>query len=159
MGKECVNMFRIAALAVVLVIAMTFASSVLAGEHEIAVFLGDTRHDQTSALTLGADYEYRWNSTAGIGLLFEYVQGERHTRKYIIGIPFYVHPYGGLRLAFVPLFESNDEGDETVSRGGVRAGIAYAIDAGGFNITPQFNFDFKSETVYTVYGIGFGYRF
>jgi hypothetical protein len=152
-------MCRITALAVVSIIVLMFASSVLAGEHEIGVFVGDTRHQGVSALTLGADYEYRWNSTAGIGLLFEYVQGNRHTREYIFGVPFYAHPYGGLRLCFAPLFISEDEDGTSVNRGGVRVGVAYAIEAGGFNITPQFDFDFLSERVYTVYGIGFGYRF
>lgn len=152
-------MCRITALAVVSIIVLMFASSVLAGEHEIAVFVGDSRYQTISALTLGADYEYRWNATAGIGILFEYVQGDRITRNYVVGIPFYAHPYGGLRLAFVPLFESDDEDGDTVSRGAVRVGFAYALEAGSFNITPQFNFDFRSDAVYTVYGIGFGYRF
>jgi len=152
-------MCRITALAVVSIMVLMFASSVLAGEHEIAVFAGDSRYQSISGLTLGANYEYRWNATAGVGILFEYVHGDRITRDYVIGIPFYIHPYSGLRLAFVPLFEVNDEDDNTVNRGAVRAGIAYALEAGSFNITPQFNFDFRNYAVATVYGIGFGYRF
>ena len=152
-------MLRITGLAVVFVIATMFASSVLAGEHELGVFLGDTRYDQTSALTLGADYEYRWSATAGAGLLFEYIQGDRQIREYIFGIPFYVHPYGGLRLCLAALYVSENVDDETVARGAVRAGLAYAIEAGSFNFTPQFNFDFIHNQVYMVYGFGFGYRF
>ncbi len=152
-------MCRITASAVVSILVLMSASSLLAGESEIAVFAGGTRHDQTSALTLGAGYEYRWTATAGVGVLFEYVHGDRLTREYVFGIPFYVHPYGGLRLAFAPLFEANDEEGTTVNRGAVRIGIAYAIELGNFNITPRFDSDFRSETVYTVYGVGFGYRF
>jgi len=152
-------MCRITALAVVSIMILMFASSVLAGEHEIAVFVGDSRYQSISGLTLGANYEYRWNATAGVGILFEYVHGDRITRDYVIGIPFYIHPHGGLRLAFVPLFEVNDEDGNTVNRGAVRVGIAYALEAGSFNITPQFNFDFRNDEVATVYGIGFGYRF
>lgn len=152
-------MFRIAALAVVSIIVLMFASSLLASEHEIGIFAGDTRTNQTSALTLGADYEYRWNATAGIGLLFEYVHGDRHHREYIFGLPLYAHPYGGLRLCFAPLYVSEDENGNTVARGAVRVGVAYAIEAGSFNFTPQFNFDFIGETVHSVYGLGFAYRF
>jgi hypothetical protein len=152
-------MCRITALAVVSIIVLMFASSVLAGEHEIGIFVGDTRYQGESALTLGADYEYRWNATAGVGILLEYVHGDMHSREYILGLPLYAHPYGGLRLCFAPLFVSEDEDGTSVNRGGVRVGVAYALEAGSFNITPQFDFDFMGETVYTVYGIGFGYRF
>jgi hypothetical protein len=152
-------MFRITGLAVVSIIVLMFASSLLAGEHEIAVFMGDTRANAMSALTLGAGYEYRWNDTAGIGLLFEYVQGDRHAREYIFGLPFYAHPYGGLRLCFAPLYVSEKEDEETVARGALRVGVAYAIKAGDFNFTPQFNVDFIGDTAYTVYGLGFGFRF
>jgi hypothetical protein len=152
-------MSRITALAVVSIAVLMFASSLLAGEHEIAGFFGDTRHDQKSALTLGADYEYRWNATAGMGLLFEYVHGDRHPREYVLGVPFYAHPYGGLRLCFAPLFVSNDEDGNSVNRGAVRVGFAYAIQADGFTFTPEFNFDFVGGSLYSVYGLAFGYRF
>jgi hypothetical protein len=152
-------MFRVTALAVVSIIVLMFASSLLAGEHEIGVFVGDTRYDGTSALTLGAGYEYQWSATAGIGLLFEYVTGDRHIREYVFGLPFYIHPYGGLRLCVAPLYISEKEDDNTVARGAVRAGAAYAIEAGNFSITPQINFDFIHNEAYTVYGLGFGYRF
>lgn len=152
-------MCRITALAVVSIIVLMFASSLLAGEHEIGILVGDTHKDETDALTLGAGYEYRWNATTGIGLLLEYVHGDISPREYVIGLPLYAHPYGGLRLCFAPLYLSEDMDGTSVARGAVRVGVAYALEAGSFNITPVFNFDFMDNQVTTVYGIGFSYRF
>jgi hypothetical protein len=158
-------MYRITASAVVMVLVMMLASSLLAGgnseydPNEIAVFLGDTRYEGTGAFTLGAGYEYRWNATAGIGFIFEYVLGDRMYRDYVLGLPFYVHPFGGMRFFAAPLFVSQDEDGNSVSRGALRVGFAYAIPAGDFSFTPKFNFDFMNEKVHTVYGVAFGYRF
>jgi|GEM_PF-2086137 len=153
------------ASAISAIVILVLAPSLLAGSHdyydphEIAVFVGGTRYEAEDALTFGAGYEYRWNATAGVGLIFEYVVGDRLTRDYILGIPMYIHPYAGLRLTVAALWESNDEGGDTVSRGAVRAGVAYSLEAGDFCITPEMNFDFRSESAYTIYGIAFGYRF
>ncbi len=157
-------MHRTVLLASVFVVLM--ASSLIAGDQqdydrsEFAVFCGDTRSDGTSAFTLGVDYEYRWDSTAGMGLLFEYVLGDRFEREYLFGLPFYAHPYGGLRLLFAPVLVVEKVDDDTnVNRGLVRVGFAYGIDAGDFSITPEFNVDFLRGQAYAVYGLAFGYRF
>lgn len=159
-------MFRITALVVVSIVLLASASSLVAGEyrdydpHSLGIFVGDTRFDGNNGLTLGAGYEYRWKATVGIGVLFEYVSSDRLMREYVVGIPFRAHPYGGLSLAFVPLYtsEEDDEGN-SVARGAVRVGVAYAIDACGFIITPEVNFDFKNDTAYTVYGLILGMSF
>lgn len=151
-------MYRVIISAMVAIIIIS-ASSVLAGEHEIGLFVGDTRHSEVGALTLGGDYEYCWSATAGIGLIFEYVMGERHTRDYILGIPFYVHPHGGLFMRFAPLFVAEDHDGETVNRGALRVGFGYTIKDGDFAFTPEFNVDFIDDTAYVVYGLAFGYRF
>jgi hypothetical protein len=158
-------MFRTTVLAVVTVAVLMSASSLIAGgyhdygPHAIGVFLGDTRFGGNSALTLGVDYEYRWNATAGIGLLFEYDISDSLAREYLFGIPFYAHPYGGLRLAFVPIYVVEDIDGDKVNRGAVRVGVAYAIETGSFIVTPGISFDFLSDTAYTVYGLGFGFMF
>ncbi|MGD9140359.1 MAG: hypothetical protein PVJ42_02340 [bacterium] len=152
-------MYRITTSAMVAIIILISASFLLAGEHELGVFVGDTRHDQVGALTLGAGYEYKWSATAGVGIVFEYAMGERHIRDYILGIPFYVHPHGGLYMCFAPLFVAEDHDGETVNRGALRVGFGYAIKDGNFAFTPKFNVDFIDDTAYIVYGLGFGYMF
>jgi hypothetical protein len=131
----------------------------VASQFEIGVFVGDTRLGGNSALTVGADYEYRWNATAGTGLLFEYARSGSLTREYVFAIPFYAHPYGGLRLAFAPIYIMEDEDGDKVNRGAVRVGVAHAIEAGSFSVTAQSNFHFVSKQTHSIYSVGFGYNF
>jgi hypothetical protein len=158
-------MRRVTLLAVVSLFLLMSASTLFAGgqggygNNELGIFIGDTRFEGQGAFTVGGEYEYRWNTTAGIGLQFEYASSDSLSRTWILAVPFCLHPYGGLRLSFAPAVAAFDEGDDTVNRGLVRAALAYSLEAGDFTITPEFGLDFMSEHAYTVYGVRFGYGF
>lgn len=103
-------------------------------KHHLALFNGGTTnidHDATG-YSLGLDYEFRFNQLLGAGLLMEYVfigEGEA-----IVGIPFFVHPVGGLKGIVAPIginaevHDSHDDHSDDNSDDGMKAGSADTTD-------------------------------
>jgi hypothetical protein len=153
-------------VAISLLLTMLISASALAGEsisgshsgyghnHHIALFVGNTHHEDDDSISIGLDYEYRLHEIFGVGALAEYTAGDFDS--WILGIPLFIHPYKGLQLLVAPGVEFKDSESEFL----LRTGVGYQLDIGeGWSITPQYNADFIKDEVAHVYGLSIGYGF
>jgi hypothetical protein len=155
----------------------------LSHRNHIAIFSGlstNMEHEHTD-FSLGFDYEYRlplWHDIIGIGIFGEMVFAD-HT-EYIVGVPVFLHPSGGLKFWLAPglvmlettqqleshtfhkknmnklLSESDDSSMEQEFL--IRIGIGYDINIKNFSITPALSADFINGHLALVYGIDFGFH-
>ena len=72
-------------------------------KHHIALFNGVTTNldHNSTAYTLGLDYEYRFSQLLGIGLLGEYIFSE--PKEILGGISMFVHPFKGAKIVAAPM--------------------------------------------------------
>ena len=122
--------------------------------HHVAVFIGgsDTEVDG-SGFTIGLDYEYRLSKLFGVGAMVEYADIDHSA--WIIGVPFVLHPWKGLRLQAMPGVEFIDDHSNFL----FRAGIGYDIPVGDWSLTPSFNVDFVSGHENLIFGVAIGRSF
>lgn len=135
-----------------------------ANAHHAAVFAGlttssiDTEHAHTD-FSLGLDYEYRLSfldRLLGIGAFAEVVFSE--PTEYLLGIPFALHPIGGLKALIAPGI-AIAKVEEIETRFLLRLGAAYDFHIGIFSITPTVNLDIIESHLSLVYGLAFGVGF
>jgi hypothetical protein len=124
-------------------------------EQVFSVFTGVTDDRGDKAFSLGLDYEYKFSEVFGIGGLLDVATGD--IRSFVVGVPIFVHPIGGLVLVLAPGVEHQDDGSNEAL---VRLGAGWEFELSErFVLVPMFNVDFvDSEKVY-VYGVEFAYRF
>ena len=106
--------------------------------HHMALILGNTQNDGSeNGLSVGLDYEYRFNKWLGLGGLAEYAGGTE------------VHK------------EHEGHGEDKRTRDWVvRTGVAYQFPFGErYTIGPEFNVDFSEHETLFVYGIAIGLGF
>ena len=121
--------------------------------NRMELFLGNTHDEGEDAFSVGVTYEYRFRKLIGLGALWEYADGDFD--KWIAGVPFFLHPYKGLRFEVAPGVEHAESDNEFL----VRLGVGYEFEIGRWSITPEFNMDFVDGEESIVYGISFGYGF
>lgn len=119
------------------------------GRNELGVFLGVTVTEDESGFSVGLDYEYRISRLFGIGAVLEYTGMD--FREWLVGIPFYLHPWKELKLLAAPGFElEKDSGEKEFV---VRLGGEYGIGlGGGYEIAPALNIDITREDTAFVIG-------
>jgi hypothetical protein len=132
--------------------------------HHMALILGNTQNDGSeSGLSVGLDYEYRFNKWMGTGGLAEYAGGD--FKHLLLFVPLYIHPYkdwlfvvaGGTEIH--KEHEGHDE-DKRTRDWVVRTGVAYHFPFGEkYTIAPEFNVDFSENETLFVYGIAIGVGF
>ena len=131
-------------------------SSLAAGSHpnHIAVFLGGTDSETAgSGFTIGVDYEYRFHKNFGIGVMGEYADLDH--AAWIVGVPFVLHPWQGLRLTVMPGVEFTDGHSNYLTR----VGVGYDFHVGDWSLTPTVNVDFVDGHQNLIFGIAFGRGF
>ena len=117
------------------------------GSHEFhtntaGILVGETFEGREEALTLGIEYERRFNESFGVGVLAEYVSDDLDF--WVFALPFAYHS-GPWKLYAAPGVEDGEEGSEFLAR----IGVEYAFEVGDFEISPQLNVDFvDSEEVW-----------
>ena len=124
----------------------------------VELFLGNTyeRADDESAngLSVGLTYERRLSDLLGVGAFYEYAAGDFD--KSSIGVPLFVHPYGGWRLALAPGLEHREGEDAFL----LRAGVAYEFELfERWVVMPEFNVDLVDGEEAFVFGLSFGFGF
>jgi len=134
-------------------------------KNHIAIFNGSTtvlEHELTS-YTFGIEYEYRFTKTIGLGVLGEYLTPE--TVEFVVGVPFFIHPFKELKLVAAPLIVYGEEHQEEQTHESKkeahlfgRIGIGYEFHAHHFSIDPIVNFDFGKTEAFD-YGVAIGYGF
>jgi hypothetical protein len=120
------TIFRIV-LACLLYVALTathlYAAEQASTEHHeaehyhqniVELFLGNTYedgdHGSENGFTVAIAYERRFLELFGMGVFYEYASGDFD--KWSIGIPFFLHPYKGLRFQAAPGLEHRDSENE-----------------------------------------------
>jgi len=124
----------------------------------VELFLGDTyedtNHESENGLTVGFTYERRLSDFLGVGAFYEYAAGDFD--KWSIGVPLFIHPYGGWRLALAPGLEHREGNDEFL----FRAGVAYEFELSErWAVIPELNVDFVDGEAAFVFGLSFGFGF
>jgi hypothetical protein len=124
------------------------------GKNHIALFVGatDAYHNGTG-VSLGLEYEYRLHNLLGAGLLVEYSDLDHNA--WVLGVPFVLHPYKGLRLLVMPGVEFSHGHSNYLTR----VGIGYDIPVGDWIMTPAFNVDFVNHHENLVFGVAIGKSF
>lgn len=142
-------------------------------KHHIALFNGLTTNvdHETTGYSLGIDYEYFISDAIGIGFIGEYVfSGEG---EFILGIPVFFHPIGGLKFGVAPIGVSaevhhDDHGDDSHGKSyydvekewnmGVRLNSSYNVHLGKLSVGPSISLDITNTTAF-VYGFTIGVGF
>jgi hypothetical protein len=138
-------------------------------EHRNAVelFIGGVTETDESATGLGVGLGYvRHLSTMwGLGVSGE-LSSTDVSRDWVIIIPAYFYPTGGLVLWAGPVIEGSEDvpedgGDsERSTTLGVRLGTAWEFEVGErFTLSPEVNLDLIDGSVTWVYGLSFGVGF
>jgi hypothetical protein len=137
------------------------------GQHEEArhyhvntaeVFIGGTyedgEHGSEDGFTVGLTYERRLSELLGVGGFYEYAAGDFD--KWSIGVPLFIHPYGGFRFELAPGMEHRDGDDDFL----FRTGVGYEFELSErWMMMPEFNVDFVDGDESYVFGVSFGYGF
>lgn len=126
--------------------------------HHVAVLLGGAVRDEhgetESGFALGVDYEYRLHRLLGAGALVEVATGD--IRDVVAMVPFFVHPWGGLKLVAAPGVEIRGNGEAEFL---FRLGGAYLFPLGDFSVGPDFAVDIVEGHPTFVFGLVLGTGF
>ncbi len=126
-------------------------------EHHFTLYNGLTTNlnHESTAYTVGVDYEFRFSKFVGIGILGEYVFTE--SGEFVTGIPLYAHPYKGAKIIVAPLIVIGEEEHEEHHDTKRESSFAFVVGAGydfhmwKISVGPSINFGFS-----TIQTIGFG---
>jgi hypothetical protein len=114
----------------------------------------DTRYGSKNGFTIGFTYERRLSDVLGLGGFWEYAAGDFD--KWSIGVPLFVHPYGGWRLGLAPGVEHREGENEFL----FRAGVAYEFELSErWAMIPEVNVDFVDGEEAFVFGLSLGFGF
>jgi len=138
-------------------------------KHHVALFNGATTNlsHETTAYTIGLDYEYRFSKIVGLTILGEYIAAT--SEEIIAGAGLLFHPYKGLKLVTAPMLmfaESHNithnysemEEQKKEASFAFRFSTAYDFYVGKLSIGPVINFDL-GETNSISYGVAVGMGF
>jgi hypothetical protein len=125
--------------------------------NEFATFIGATNVDGTQRPTLGFDYERRFTSLLGAGVLADWAFGGEG-REFILAPAAFLHPLPEVRVTLAGGVQRNRE--EREIDGVVRVGAEYLIEAGErWSVAPGASVDFVAGETVTVLGVAVGYAF
>ncbi len=147
-----------------------------AHKNHIALFSGATTNldHESTAYSLGLDYEYRMGKLFGVGLMGEIVFAK--SKEFIIGVPVFIHPVKGLKCTISPIAiiaeehlevdphsdphyeDSHGESVNKDAQFGARIGLAYDFHIWKFSVGPAVSFD-VANTQALVYGVNIGLGF
>ena len=133
---------------------ITVSGTAFAGEQALALFVGITDDRGDNAFSMGLDYEYHLSELIGVGGLLDVAGSD--VRSFVVGVPVFFHPVGGLLLLAAPGVEHQNDGSNEFL---IRIGVGWEFEAGErFTIIPIANIDFVDGDKVYVYGVDFGYK-
>ncbi len=126
------------------------------GEEEkrssLSVFFGGTTNSESSAFTIGADYQYRISRLFGIGALIDHATGD--IQSTIIGPTLFLH-VSNFEFTVAPVIENSDDEWSPV----LRLGVGYEIELPVLAIVPGVFFDTeRGGERSVVYGVSFVFK-
>jgi hypothetical protein len=145
-----------------------------AGEKEkerrnsVELFVGLVTETDESATGpgIGIEYNRRLSSRWRVGIEAVELSTNDVSRAWLVVVPVYFNPIGGLGLKAGPGLEGaseepEDGGEsETTTQFVVRVGAGWEFELGErFTLTPEANLDLVGGSASLVYGVSFGLRF
>lgn len=106
-------------------------------------------------MSIGLDYEYRFDSHWAVGAVLETVVFDDNHRDLAFAIPIYWSPVSNLSLGVGPGFET--DGDHTSFMG--RLSASYSFHIGEFSVVPLVAVDLANGAQTVVYGFSIGRYF
>jgi len=88
---------------IVFVFVLMVAAHAGASEQTLSLFAGVTDDRGETGFSMGLDYEYKFSEIFGIGGLVDVAGGD--VRTFVVGVPIFAHPLGGLVLLLAPGIE------------------------------------------------------
>lgn len=134
----------------------------------VEVFVGAVTETAESATGFGIGLEYnrRLSSSWSLGVELIEISTTDVSRGWLVVVPAYLHPVGGLELKAGPGIEGSkeqrEEGGESETRVefAMRFGAGWEFELGKrFTLTPEVNMDVIGGSVTWVYGLSFGLDF
>lgn len=124
-------------------------------DHHVALFLGATSDSHHAHFTSGLDYEYRFDTTFGIGVLGDVVwSNPNHT---VVGVPLFLHPVGEWKIFAAPGLSFVSGHSHYNTRVGTGYDFALSDD---WSLGPMVAADFSKEAhPHWVYGLSLGIGF
>lgn len=147
--------------------------------HQVGIFLGassGTHAGGETGLTIGAEYEYFMSTDVpkvGIGFSFDAMMLEQ--THLLMGVPFFLHIFDGLRVGIAPSFAYTLGWEdprfydgtgypvmmpiEEQARFFLRYSAGYELKFQNYVVTPAITADVISSNLYLLYGIDFAITF
>ena len=123
--------------------------------HFPAVFVGATSFDGETEFTYGLEYEYKFNSKWGAGVVFEKTNDAHHGDGTTISLAsIYLHPWKDLRIG-AGYGKEKVGGDHPHSENLARISVSYDFHVADFGIAPTVAVDFIDGETATVFGVAF----
>lgn len=163
--------------ALLLVLVCCFAPPVTAqevGEEEseyrnaVELFVGAVTETEESATGIGVGLEYQrhLSSRWSLGIEAIEISTTEVSRGFLVVVPVYLNPVGGLGLKAGPGIEGSKEEaedggeSESSTRFAMRFGAGWEFELGKrFTLTPEVNMDVIGGSLTWVYGLSFGVEF
>lgn len=134
----------------------------------VEVFVGAVTEteEETTGFGIGLEYNRRLSSTWRLGAELIEISTTDVSRGWLVVVPAYFNPVGGLGLKAGPGIEGSKERSEeggeseTKTEFAMRFGAGWELELGDrFTVTPEVNLDLIGGDVTWVYGVSFGLRF
>lgn len=121
-------------------------------KNELSIFLGATSNSDSTAFTLGVDYQHRFSKVFGFGGLVDYAMGD--IQSVLVAPALYLHAWK-FEFTIAPAAEFSNSDIVAV----LRLGAAYEFEIKRLSISPSLFFDTeRDESPSWVYGLSFGFE-
>ena len=122
------------------------------GISDISLFLGASSNSETTAFTIGVDYQYRISRVFGVGAILDHAAGD--IKSTLVAPALFLHLK---KLAFTVAPGAEFSDDETTMV--LRLGAEYEFELSRFSISPAIFYDTERGGEQTwVYGLSFGIK-
>ena len=106
-------------------------------KNSLALFIGGTSNESTSAFTVGLDYQYRINKLIGVGALIDYATAD--INSLLVAPALYLH-VSNFEFTIAPALEISKDEDPV---GVFRLGAAYEFEFKKFSLSPAVFWDLE----------------
>lgn len=126
-----------------------------AAKHYPGIFLGATNVDSETDVTIGIEYEYKFDDNFGVGGAYERTADGHHGDGFNVWTAsLFYHPMKSVRLG-IGLGEEKIGGDHPHTEDLWRLSAAYEFHVGEFEVAPTLAVDFIDDKEAYVFGVAF----
>lgn len=154
-------------LSAILLSTSSLVSAAGGAHHFPGIFIGVTNAQSETEFTYGIEYEYKFDSQWGVGVVYEKTDDAHHEAGVDVALAaIYLHPWKDLRLGVGFGKETVGSYDEDDGHGHIhhheshkedlyRISASYDFHVGDFGIAPTIAVDFIDDEEAYVFGVAF----